>query len=157
MGNTIHEVIFLTQQEYQHIKNLSWDLLVDAKISSLPVDIRKIAALYGLEKKMNHNVSRYENALLLANGILKIFGYNTDQDSVECLAIRILAPLMVLKELGVTTPAELSRLTDLPIDISQRRFSRYLSILERSVFGSSQLEQLMIKNFKQWINAQKNS
>ena len=69
-------MIFLDKQQYKHIRNLAWDLLIDANIKSLPVDIDKIAALYNLETLINTTKSRYENALIVSKNILKLFGYN---------------------------------------------------------------------------------
>lgn len=145
----------MTQQEYQHIKILAWYLLADAKISSLPVDIDSIAALYGLEEILNHNKSRYENTYVLSARILDIFGYNTEPEYIAFLVRRILAPIMGLKELKVNTPQDMTKYTEPPIWITQKYFAQYCSIVQRSMFGVSRLERKMMANFLEWLKNNK--
>ena len=83
----------MDKQQYKHIRNLAWDLLIDANIKSLPVDIDKIAALYNLETLIDASKSRYENALIVSKNILKLFGYNDSFTNI--LAIRILSPMIL--------------------------------------------------------------
>ena len=84
----------MTKQEYQHIRNLAWDLLIDSNTSSLPVNILAIANIYGLGRLVDNNKSLYENTLSISDGILKVFGLNTELSMY--LAVRILAPMIVL-------------------------------------------------------------
>ena len=39
----------MNKQEYKHIRNLAWDLLINAKISKLPVDIVAVANVYDFQ------------------------------------------------------------------------------------------------------------
>ena len=84
----------MKEQEYKHIRNLAWDLLIDANISQLPVDISAIANLYNLQHLIDNSKSLYENTLSVSEGILKIFGM-TNPDFTRYLTVRILAPMIV--------------------------------------------------------------
>ena len=86
----------MKEQEYKHIRNLAWDLLIDANISQLPVDISAIANLYNLQHLIDNSKSLYENTLSVSEGILKIFGM-TNPEFTRYLAVRILAPMIDFK------------------------------------------------------------
>lgn len=142
----------MNEQEYKHIRNLAWDLLIDANISQLPVDINAIAAIYNLQPLIDNSKSLYENTLSIAEGILKIFGM-TNPEFTRYLAVRILAPMIVFKELGVKSAEELSRLSGLPADLANQRFKRFEMLLSRNAFQTSRLETVVLSQFRQWINS----
>lgn len=142
----------MNEQEYKHIRNLAWDLLIDANISQLPVDINAIAAIYNLQPLIDNSKSLYENTLFVAEGILKIFGM-TNPEFIRYLAVRILAPMIVFKELGVKSAEELSRLSGLPADLANQRFKRFEMLLSRNAFQTSRLETVVLSQFHQWINS----
>lgn len=142
----------MNEQEYKHIRNLAWDLLIDANISQLPVDINAIAAIYNLQPLIDNSKSLYENTLSVSEGILKIFGM-TNPEFTKYLAVRILAPMIVFKELGVKSAEELSRLSGLPADLANQRFKRFEMLLSRNAFQTSRLETVVLSQFRQWINS----
>ena len=143
----------MNEQEYKHIRNLAWDLLIDANISQLPVDINAIAAIYNLQPLIDNSKSLYENTLSVAEGILKIFGM-TNPEFTRYLAVRILAPMIVFKELGVKSAEELCRLSGLPTDLASQRFKRFEMLLSRNAFQTSRLETIVLSQFRKWINSQ---
>ena len=142
----------MNEQEYKHIRNLAWDLLIDANISQLPIDINAIAALYNLQPLINNSKSLYENTLSVAEGILKIFGM-TNPEFTRYLAVRILAPMIVFKELGVKSAEELGRLSELPANLANQRFKRFEMLLSRNAFQTSRLESIVLSQFNQWIKS----
>ena len=142
----------MNKQEYQHIRNLAWDLLIDANISQLPVDINAIAALYDLRHLIDNSKSLYDNTLSVAEGILKIFGMN-NPELTKHLAVRILAPMIVFKELGIKSVEEMSSLSGLPIDLASQRFKRFEMLLSRNAFQTSRLETIVLSQFREWIDS----
>ena len=96
-GNNTRGVIFLDQQEYSHLNYLALDLIIDARINRLPVDISNIAAIYGLRKLIDYSKSRFENTVIVSQHILKMFGYDDNIYNAEYLAVKILSPLIVLR------------------------------------------------------------
>lgn len=142
----------MNEQEYKHIRNLAWDLLIDANISQLPVDINAIAAIYNLQHLIDNSKSLYENTLSVAEGILKIFGM-TNPEFTRYLAVRILAPMIVFKELGVNSAEELGMLSGLPANLANQRFKRFEMLLSRNAFQTSRLETVVLSQFRQWINS----
>lgn len=143
----------MKEQEYKHIRNLAWDLLIDANISQLPVDISAIANLYNLQHLIDNSKSLYENTLSVSEGILKIFGM-TNPEFTRYLAVRILAPMIVFKELGIKSAEELCRLSGLPAYLANQRFKRFEMLLSRNAFQTSRLETIVLSQFRQWINNQ---
>lgn len=141
----------MNEQEYKHIRNLAWDLLIDANISQLPVDINAIAALYDLQHLVDNRKSLYDNTLFVAEGILKIFGL-TNPKFTRYLTVRILAPMIVFKELGVNSAEEMSNLSGLPIDLAKQRFERFEMLLVRNAFETSRLETVVLSQFREWLN-----
>lgn len=142
----------MKEQEYKHIRNLAWDLLIDANISQLPVDISAIANLYNLQHLIDNSKSLYENTLSVSEGILKIFGM-TNPEFTRYLAVRILAPMIVFKELGIKSAEELCRLSGLPADLANKRFKRFEMLLSRNAFQTSRLETIVLSQFRQWISS----
>lgn len=142
----------MKEQEYKHIRNLAWDLLIDANISQLPVDISAIANLYNLQHLIDNSKSLYENTLSVSEGILKIFGM-TNPEFTRYLAVRILAPMIVFKELDVKSAEELSRLSGLPADLANQRFKRFEMLLSRNAFQTSRLETVVLSQFREWISS----
>ena len=142
----------MNKQEYQHIRNLAWDLLIDANISQLPVDINAIAALYDLRHLIDNSKSLYDNTLSVAEGILKIFGMN-NPELIKHLAVRILAPMIVFKESGIQSVEEMSSLSGLPIDLANQRFKRFEMLLSRNAFQTSRLETIVLSQFREWIDS----
>lgn len=142
----------MKEQEYKHIRNLAWDLLIDANISQLPVDINAIANLYNLQHLIDNSKSLYENTLSVSEGILKIFGM-TNPEFTRYLAVRILAPMIVFKELGIKSAEELCRLSGLPVNLANQRFKRFEMLLSRNAFQTSHLETIVLSQFRQWISS----
>lgn len=143
----------MNEQEYRHIRTLAWDLLIDANISQLPVDINSIAKLYNLQYLINGSKSLYENTISVSEGILKIFGIYSPESS-KYLAIRILAPMIVFKELGTTSAEELCELSGLPFQIAAQRFKRLETLIQRNAFQTSRLETIVLSQFREWIDNQ---
>lgn len=142
----------MKEQEYKHIRNLAWDLLIDANISQLPVDISAIANLYNLQHLIDNSKSLYENTLSVSEGILKIFGM-TNPEFTRYLTVRILAPMIVFKELGIKSAEELCWLSGLPADLANQRFKRFEMLLSRNAFQTSRLETIVLSQFRQWISS----
>ena len=138
----------MTKQEYVHIRNLAWYLLIDAKISELPVEISRIAELYNIE--YNHDADFYDKALEVSKEILSVFGYKTEPEYVEALTVRLLAPSIVLKQIYVKSAGDISEKTGLPIDIAQSRFERYKVLVERDKFGLSKMEMRVLNQFMRY-------
>ena len=126
----------MDKQVYQYIRDLAWDVLMDAQISQLPVNISKIASLYHLENLVDSSANLYANTCLISKEILKMFGF-LDPDLPPYLAVRILAPMIVLKELNVRSAIQ--------------RFKRLTVLLSRNAFESSHLETKVLNQFQNWI------
>lgn len=141
----------MTKQEYQHIRNLSWDLLIDANITSLPTNITSIAKIHNCQNKILNTDSLFNNALSVSQCILSIFGYPTSIEYQKCLAVRILAPSIVLKELKVKTASEVMEYTYLPPIESVKWLERLQELIKRNKFGMSNMEVRVLKQFQPWI------
>ncbi len=141
----------MNKQEYKLIRNLAWDLLIDANISQLPVDISAIADLYNLQHIVDSSKSLYDNTLFISEYILKIFGIN-DPELKKYLAVRILSPMIVFKELNIKSAEEMSNLSGIPINLAQQRFERLKMLLKRNKFETSHLETIVLSQFHDWLN-----
>lgn len=152
VGYTTCEVIFITKQEYQHIRNLSWDLLIDANITSLPTNIKSIARIYNCQTSIVDYYSLFGNAQVISKNILAIMGYKTSSEYKRCLATRILAPAIILKELNVQSANDIMQYTHLPQIEAIKRFERLQTLIQRNRFGMSNMEIKVLKQFQPWIN-----
>ena len=137
----------MDKQEYQHIRNLAWDILIESKINSLPVNISKIAKIYDIYYYKSNNY--YDDAVFISKKILKNFGYNIELS--KCLVIRLLCPMIVMKSLNIKSAKEMSNITGLPIEIANQRFERFELLLKRNAFETSELESKLLLQFQDWI------
>ena len=142
----------MTEQEYQNVRDLAWDLLADAKIDKLPVDIFKIAEVNGLGSSVSRSFGRYENALIVSREVLAKYGLSIKL--TEHLAVRLMSPLIILSRLNINNPQELSQLTELPIREATKRFYRLGRAVKRDKFLLSGLEKRVLNNFSEWLNKQ---
>lgn len=140
----------MTEQEYKHIRNLSWDVLIETGANSLPIQLDTITNLYQI--KVNED-NYYNKAIQISSGLLSMFGLNNSLS--ETLAIRLLSPMIVLKEVGVCSGEDISKLTGLPIWIANKRYERLQMLIKRNAFCTSRLEQIVLKQFEPWISQQK--
>lgn len=147
----------MQKEEYKYIRNLAWDLLIDAQISSLPVSIQPIAKLYDLENVVDPSKTRYENCLNLSYHILSLFGFENNPKNCNMLSVRIMCPLIVLKAINIKDENELCQLTDLPYKLAAQRFERYKMLLNRNKFELSNLESKVLTNFRSWISSYSNT
>lgn len=147
----------MQKEEYKYIRNLAWDLLIDAQISSLPVSIQSIAKLYNLENEIDLSKTRYENCLKLSYYILNFFGFENNPQNCKMLSMRIMCPLIVLKAINIKDENELFQLTDLPYKLAVQRFERYKMLLNRNKFELSNLESKVLTNFQSWISSRLNT
>jgi hypothetical protein len=140
----------MNKQEYQHIRNLAWDILNKAKIQALPIDIASIAKLYNVENYLKHSETLYNNTVIVSTQILEIYGYNAD--FAKYLAIRLMSPIIILKELKITSAEDIANITGLPLNIAKKRYERYQMLLVRNAFETSHLETKVLNQFQDWLN-----
>ena len=139
----------MTEQEYKLIRSLAWDVLIDAGISELPVNIKAVASVYGAESVVDDSAAVYDNAVKVSEYILSVFGLDA-RTLTEAFAVRLLAPMIVLKKLSVRSAAEVSRLTGLPPVLAEKRFERLMLLEKRNAFGISKLENIVWLQFEKW-------
>lgn len=139
----------MTEQEYKLIRSLAWDVLIDAGISELPVNIKAVASVYGAESVVDDSAAVYDNAVKVSEYILSVFGLDA-LTLTEAFAVRLLAPMIVLKKLSVRSAAEVSRLTGLPPVLAEKRFERLMLLEKRNAFGISKLENTVWLQFEKW-------
>lgn len=139
----------MTEQEYKLIRSLAWDVLIDAGISELPVNIKAVASVYGAESVVDDSAPVYDNTVKVSEYILNVFGLDT-RTLTEAFTVRLLAPMIVLKRLSVRSAAEVSRLTGLPPVLAEKRFERLMLLEKRNAFGISKLENTVWLQFEKW-------
>ena len=139
----------MTEQEYKLIRSLAWDVLIDAGISELPVNIKAVASVYGAESVVDDSAAVFDNAVKVSEYILSVFGLDT-RTLTEAFTVRLLAPMIVLKRLSVRSAAEVSRLTGLPPVLAEKRFERLMLLEKRNAFGISKLENTVWLQFEKW-------
>ncbi len=137
----------MTKQEYEHMRNLAWLILINAKITELPIDETKLASVLFEKVDIDADKSRFENVLEISKHILKMYGYDTRYELCHALTVRLMAPMIVLKELNIKTKKELQNITDLPEKEAEKRFERYEMLLKRNKFETSNFESKVLRQF----------
>lgn len=142
----------MTKQEYKLIRDLAWDLIIEANVTELPIDIIKISRLYNLEHTVKNTMTLYDNMLSVSSKILNEFGLS-NSDAPKYLTVRVMSPMIVLRELGVKSADEVKQFTGLPIEIATQRFDRLQMLVKRGAFETSRLETIILTQFRQWIES----
>lgn len=140
-------------EDYGYVRNIAWNLLIDAKISCLPVDLIRVAKLYRLDYMIDSASPRFQNAFLLSGGALRLFGLSDRPVMAHTLAVSMLAPLIILKALDVKSPEEICLFTDLPLSVARQRHQKYLTLLEFGTFETSKTETKLLIRFLPWIES----
>ena len=52
----------------------------------------------------------------------------------------------------VPSPKELAIITDLPMNLAEQRFARLQQLLKRDKFETSNMESIVLSQFKDWID-----
>ena len=52
----------------------------------------------------------------------------------------------------VSSPKELAIITDLPMNLAKQRFARLQQLLKRDKFETSNMESIVLSQFKDWID-----
>ena len=52
----------------------------------------------------------------------------------------------------VPSPKELAIITDLPMNLAEQRFTRLQQLLKRDKFETSNMESIVLSQFKDWID-----
>ena len=63
-----------------------------------------------------------------------------------------MSPAIVLREIKVSSPKELAIITDLPMNLAEQRFTRLQQLLKRDKFETSNMESIVLSQFKDWID-----
>lgn len=143
----------MTKQELRHIKILSLDLLIEARISRLPVDLNAIAALYGLGHLIDRSKPRYYNAVNLSKQLLATFGYRSTLRNARHLGVRILAPMVILIALNIQSAEEISKLADLPYLPAEFRYNCYRDLISKRNIVATNMERKVLALFKKWLDS----
>ena len=136
----------MTAQEYKHIQNLAWLVLIDSGTNSLPIELSLIESLYKIN---TFDDNYFGQAIEISSELLSMYGMNCNYSGT--LAIMILSPLIVLKEIGVRSAEDLSMLTGLPMGIAINRYDKLKWFMKQNTFKIPNLERKVLKQFLPWI------
>ena len=142
----------MNHQECEHINYLALDILIDSKIDQLPVNVAQIAAHHGLNYTIDLSKTRFENTVAISSLILQKYGYDHSLFYSEYLAVKILSPLVVFKELGISMFEEFYVLADLPPLIASLRFEHYENLCRHNDIGKYNIEKRILNMFKNCIS-----
>lgn len=139
-------------QEHKHICNLATDLLIDAKINSLPVDCEKVANLYTPFWRESRSLTYFQNVMSLSMRILPIFGLKSFVQYAELLGINLAAPPIVLRMIRVKSPEDIAELSNLPIFVAKEQFVEYRHRFSQKIPYISRPERKLEHQFRSWAS-----
>ena len=105
-------------------------------------------------KQRNRFTICHEIGHVVLNHLYK--GDKLDKEA-NMFAARILMPMLLIKELDITTPEELANLCDVSIEAATFRFKRFNEIKGREKFYTNPLEIKLFNLLKDYINNIKRS
>ena len=138
---------------YTHLRNLSWEVLKDANMTSLPIDIHKIADVYNLHHLVKKRNDLYTNTYSIAKEILKLYSYSKKPEACKVLTVRLMSPLIVLHDCCVNSAKEVQQMTLLPQDLAQQRYDRLIEAITKGKFELSKKERIIRMIFSDYIDS----
>lgn len=139
------------KEEFKMVQTLAWDILIDGHICEMPVKITNIAKVYNFEKTLDYAKSRWDNCKVLSSLILEKYGFHNDEENSNLLCIRILAPMCIIRECKIANSNQLSAFCDIPIKAAESRYNRFVMLLERNKFYTSDMEVKVKRQFEPFI------
>ena len=172
----------MEKSKYFKIRNLAWEVLVKHKADKLPINIVQICNNMGITVRRfkgdfdGYNLERNNNIFIFYNEDIKNPGrirftiahelghillnqfeltYEEKEKEADMFAARILVPLGVIQEIGVTSPEEIMKLCKVSYTVASKRYDRLLKVRPRNKFKTNKLEKQLVKNFSNFINQYK--
>lgn len=138
----------MTKDDYIFIRNYAWDILIISQSDHLPIDLQQIADSFGVH--LQQDLNYFKQAIALCSALLQQIGLNDNEEYSTALAIRIIAPIVVLQNCDIKTYKELENLTLLPEPLSRHRFDRIA--VKKDYIGMSSLERRVGLQFNSFCN-----
>lgn len=163
-------------RKYQQSRDAAWHILIDLKISALPVSVTKICKELNIEVKLYEPKDENDGFSYIKDGKAYIFiskyssvqrqrftaahelGHlilGSDEQEANVFASRLLAPACVLWGLGVTDAQQITELCDISLQAAEFRMKRMQELYARNKFLISPLEQAVYKQFDLFIKNNK--
>lgn len=163
-------------KKYKISRDAAWQILIDLKISALPVSVTKICKELNIEVKLYEPKDENDGFSYIKDGKAYIFiskyssvqrqrftaahelGHlilGSDEQEANVFASRLLAPACVLWGLGVTDAQQITELCDISLQAAEFRMKRMQELYARNKFLISPLEQAVYKQFDLFIKNNK--
>lgn len=170
-----------TYEKYKDARNLAWNILINYKLYSFPIDIIKLAKQLNIQvyktndlpndiyafnatknkKKIicykdsgNLNTNRFTIAHEIGHILLK---HNNNikiykEEQANIFASRLLSPLCIIKHYNFTKTTEISKFFGLSEESAEIRLNRFKTIVTRNKFLSNELEKEYYNNYCNFKN-----
>lgn len=163
-------------KKYKKSRDAAWQILIDLKISALPVSVTKICRELNIEVKLYEPKDENDGFSYIKDGKAYIFiskyssvqrqrftaahelGHlilGSDEQEANVFASRLLAPACVLWGLGVMDAQQIAELCDISLQAAEFRMKRMQELYARDKFLISPLEQKVYKQFDSYIKLHK--
>ena len=169
---------------YQHIRNASWQCLIDCHVTKLPLKPVQIAAQYQLQcvyDEIEQAGKVTNNGIILLNKsqsvqrqrftVMHELGHyllghvgsdpryrdssrTAEEQEADRFAVGCLMPACVLWALHATTAKEIAALCNVSMQAAEIRSRRMQILLARNKFLTHPLERQVFEQFQQFINNQ---
>lgn len=164
---------------YFHLRNLAWQILIDSKADSLPIDLNKIlqylnitalpydfkSEIRGTHKKLpagkqviyytitaDEQQARFTIAHEIGHILLKHYNLkNSIEKEANSFAARLLMPLGVLNAIGITKAEDIASVCNVSLESAEWRAKRMQEVVKRNKYGASDLERQLIQQFAIYI------
>ena len=163
-------------KKYKISRDAAWQILIDLKISALPVSVTKICKELNIEVKLYEPKDENDGFSYIKDGKAYIFiskyssvqrqrftaahelGHlilGSDEQEANVFASRLLAPACVLWGLGVTDAQQITELCDISLQAAEFRMKRMQELYARNKFLISPFEQKVYEQFDSYIKLHK--
>lgn len=168
-------------KDYQHSRDVAWQILIDCHITSLPIRMTDICRQLGIRLRSMPPGDERDGVSFYADGIPYIalntmrtasrrrftaahelghilLGHagkpallGTDEQAADSFAARLLAPACVLRGCQVRTADDIQQLCGISRQAAAIRTERMCLLYQRGAFLTSPLEQQVYRQFLPYI------
>lgn len=108
-----------------------------------------------INEERKYTIAHELGHIFLAHNVNLLRKDEANEAAAESFAQKLMTPLCVLKELGITDKYDIAKTCDVPLWVAEKRAARLKEMIKRNKFYTSDLEKQVYEQFKNYIESEK--
>lgn len=140
-------------KNYCNYKKCDFNKLINNYPDAFTIQDKNNNFLICFNERNDRQRIRFSIAHEIGHIVLKhLYKFDKLEKEANMFAARILMPMLLIKELNITKPEELSKLCDVSIESAKYRLKRFKEINRREMFYTNPKEKQLLLQLKPFLN-----